>query len=459
MNTGKTLSQRASVAFPTVFCAIAFFLASADRLFSVRTDGVNVRLATVLLFVAFAVFAVTRARKFNDDIRALAIAWLPFVSMYGLAAATSETPAPGMLKLGWFAFDFLVAFATIALFDVRNVARGYFLSYLAVASIIAIDFLSGFTRGTAYMIGYAQVNNMVPGMLLYRPHAFYYEPSFAAGGLALAWVLALTRMRDVAPKLASALVIVGASALVVMTSRIGWIYASVATAAAIVFYYRERRLRPLLMRASIPIVLIAGALAGVITFSDKREAFGGLINSLGFVQAFERVCPLIAGRFVVDINCLSGDARREYLGEGQPFNADETTEGLRLLAVRATVATIGQHPWIGVGVGHGSDRFIAPPPVANLWLEVALEGGLLTLMAFTFGVTFTLWRWGAFDARNRDIMIMFALWLLIVWQFIQTFPRLDLVDGILGCPGLDSTLKSRVGRRLVSAVSRRRRAG
>ena len=47
--------------------------------------------------------------------------------------------------------------------------------------------MSGFTRGTDYMIGYAQENNMVSGMLLYRPHAFYYEPSFAAGGLALAW--------------------------------------------------------------------------------------------------------------------------------------------------------------------------------------------------------------------------------------------------------------------------------
>ena len=59
-------------------------------------------------------------------------------------------------------------------------------------------------------------------------------------------------------------------------------------------------------------------------------------------------------------------------------------------------------------------------------VEIALEGGLLALIAFTFGVMFTLWRWGAFDARNRDIMIMLALWLLIVWQFVQTFPRLDL---------------------------------
>ena len=419
--------RRASVALPTVVCAIVSFLASADRLFTIRTDAVNVRFAAVVLLVASAVFAVTRGRKSSDDIRALTIAWLPFVAMYTLAAATSEAPVPGMLKLGWFAFDFFVAFAAIALFDARDVARGYFLSYLVVASIIAIDFVSGFTRGPDYMIGYAQENNMVSGMLLFRPHAFYYEPSFAAGGLAFAWALALTRMRDAAPKLASALVVVGAIALVVMTSRIGWIFASVAAAAVVAFRCRERSLRlSSLARASYPIVLIASILAGVIAFSDKRDAFGALVGRLGFAQAFERVCPLLADHFAVDIQCLSGDARREYLGEAQPLNAYETTEGARLVGLRTTLATIAQHPWLGVGVGHGSDRFIAPPMAANLWLEVALEGGLMTLMAFAFGVTLTLWRWGMFEARNRDIVIVLALWLLIVWQFMQTFPRLDL---------------------------------
>jgi hypothetical protein len=50
----------------------------------------------------------------------------------------------------------------------------------------------------------------------------------------------------------------------------------------------------------------------------------------------------------------------------------------------------------------------------------------MSLFAFAFGVIFTSWRWGMFEARHRDSMIVFSLWLLIVWQFIQTFPRLDL---------------------------------
>jgi len=422
-----TLFRRVSVASPTVICAIVFFLASADRRFTIRTDAVNVRFAAVALLVACAVFAVTRWRESNDDIRALTIAWLPFVAMYAIAAATSQAPAPGMLKLGWFAFNFVGAFAVTALFDVRDVGRGYFLSYLVIASIIAIDFVTGFTRGSDHMIGYGQLNDMVPDMLLFRPHAFYYEPSYAASGLAFAWALALTRMRDAAPKLASALVVIGAVALVVMTSRIGWLYAAVAAAAILVFRYRERTLGlSSLARASIPMVLIASVLAGVIAFSDKRDAIGGLFGRLGFAQAFERVCPLIAEQFAADIGCLSGDARRKFLGEGQPFDAGETSEGSRLVGLRTAVATIAQHPWLGAGVSRGRDRFIAAPAVANLWLEVAVESGLISLAAFAFGVIFTSWRWGMFEARHRDIMIVFSLWLLIVWQFIQTFPRLDL---------------------------------
>jgi len=421
-----TLPSRAAVAIPSVVCAVVFFLASADRYFTLRTDAVNVRFAVVALLVAIAVFALTRGRKSSADIRTLAIAWLPFVATYMLAAAISQDPAPALLKLAWFVFDFVAAFAVTALFDARDVVHGYFLSYLVIATIIVVDFMSGFTSGTDYMIGFGQKSAMVPGMLLYRPHAFYYEPSFAASGLGLAWALALTRMGDAAPKVASALVAVGANAIVVMTSRIGWLYSVLAAAAVLVFRFRERTLRlSSLARASIPTVLIAGVLWGVIAFSDKREGFDGMLYRLGFAQAFERVCPLIAAQFSADLGCLEGDARRKYLGERQ-FDAAETTEGLRLIAMQAAVATIAEHPWLGIGVGRGPDRFIAAPWVINVWLEVAVEGGLLSLIAFGFGVTFTSWRWGLFTARNRDVMIVFALWLLIVWQFIQTFPRLDL---------------------------------
>ena len=291
-----TLSRRALSVSAGALCATVFFLASADRLFAVRTYGVNVRFASFALLAGLVVWILTRARKSVDDIRSLSTAWLPFIALYALAAATSDVSAPATLKVAWFAFNFIVAYAAIALFDARDVARGYFLSYLVIALIITIDFVTGFTHGLDHMIGYGQANDMVPGMLLFRPHAFYYEPSFAASGLALAWALALTRMRDAAPNVASALVIVGAIALLVMTSRTGWLYAAVAGVAVLVFRVCVQRPVP---RASLTHAVIAGVvgvalLFGLLGFPDKREAVGGLLDRLGFTQASERICPRVA---------------------------------------------------------------------------------------------------------------------------------------------------------------------
>ena len=420
------LISRRSVAL-TVVCAIMIFMASADLLFAIRTGVGNLRFGAVALLIAFVVFAATRWRRSHADVKTVTIAWSPFIAVYALAVAISPTPAPGLLKLAWFTFDFVVAFAAIALFGARNAARGYFLCYLVIASIIVIDFVNGFTHGPGRMIGYGQANDMVPGLTLFRPHAFYYEPSYAASSLALAWALAMTKMRDVAPRLATVLVAVGAVAIVLMTSRTGWMYAAVAAAAVLAYRCWEGTLRlSSLARAAIPFVLFAGALAGLVAFSDKREAFGGLLARLGFAHAFERMCPLVTEQFAVDLACLPSDARRMYFGEGQTLDAEETTEGIRVVALRTAAAVIAEHPWLGVGVAYGEGRVIAPPKPTGIWLEIAREGGLLSLLAFTFGMTFTAWRWGMFEARHRDIMIVVVLWLLIVWQFIQTFPRLDL---------------------------------
>jgi hypothetical protein len=396
--------------------------------FTVRTNSVNIRFAYLPLLAGLAVWTVARARNSVDSLQSLAIAWLPFLALYVFAAATSDTFGPTMLKLGWFAFNFIVAYAWTALFDNRDVVRAYFLSYLAIAAIITIDFVTGFTRGPDHMIGHGQLNGMVPSMTLFRPHAFYYEPSFAASSLALAWALALTRMRDVAPNIATGLVIVGAIALLVMTSRTGWLYATVAGIAILALRFRLQQPLPRgsLTRAAGAAAVGVALLFAVFGFADNRDAFDKLLGKLGFAQTFERVCPRIAQQFPMGFRCLSGEERHQFLGEGQPMNPDDTTEGLRLVWLRTAVATLAEHAWLGVGVGQGSDRFIAPPAVANVWLEVAYETGVPALLAFVFGIGYTL-RWGrAFEARHRDILIALALWFLIAWQFIETFPRLDL---------------------------------
>ena len=170
-------------------------------------------------------------------------------------------------------------------------ARGYFLSYLVIALIITIDFVTGFTRGLDHMIGYGQANDMVPGRLLFRPHAFYYEPSFAASGLALAWALALTRMRDVAPNVASALVIVGAIALLVMTSRTGWLYAAVAGVAVLFFRVCVQRPVPRasLTHAVIDAVLGAAGLGDIgHHFPDKDPQWKN-VSSVELLKKVESI--------------------------------------------------------------------------------------------------------------------------------------------------------------------------
>ena len=184
--------------------------------------------------------------------------------------------------------------------------------------------------------------------------------------------------------------------------------------------------RQSLTRAVVPAVVAVALVFSVLGLSSNREAIGDLFGRLGFSQTVERICPRIAEQFSLNLHCMSDDERRQFFAEGQPINPDDTTEGLRLMTLRNAVANIAQHPWLGVGVGRGSDRFIAAPVVPNLWLEVAHEGGLMALLAFGFGMAYTLSRWGAFERHQRDVMIVLALWFLIAWQFIETFPRLDL---------------------------------
>src|SRR5437764_10164313 len=115
-NRVMVLSRPLRSVYATLLCAIVFFLASSDRLFTVRTNGVNVCFACFPLFAGFIVWIFTRASSSRDDIRWLAIAWLPFLTLYLLAGETSDTFAPATLKVAWFAFDFMIVYGSTSLF-------------------------------------------------------------------------------------------------------------------------------------------------------------------------------------------------------------------------------------------------------------------------------------------------------------------------------------------------------
>jgi hypothetical protein len=428
----STLSRRIPVTSTAVMLMIStavFFLGAADLYFAFRVHGANIRVANVLMAAAVFLWLWRRARQARAEVADLAVAWLPFFCLYAVAIAMSESPLPGWAKLGWFAVNFFGAYCCCSLLGPVKTARGYFVAFLAIAAIIVFDFLIGFTEGPEHMIGYGQRNDMLPGVTLYRPHAFYYEPSFAATGLGLAWALAMTRMGGVRPWLATALVGVGTIALLLTTSRTGWLYsvAVLVAMAVLVPHWRAVLVHSARWKGFAASVMAAVLLSVAVIPPEKRGLLFGLADQLGSAQTLERICPLLEDRLGFgDLDCLSGEQRAQFLGKSGSLPPGLTGEGWRVMTKLDALDTIARHPWTGIGVGAGTDRLIAPPKVANVWLEIAVEAGVVAALAFAWGLAFTMYRWKVFERRNRTIAIAVVLLFLVSWQFLQTFPRLDI---------------------------------
>ncbi|HVE48322.1 MAG TPA: O-antigen ligase family protein [Casimicrobiaceae bacterium] len=419
------LTERHRSALATLVCAIAIFLATADQAFGTRLLGINLRVANVILGLALVAWLV-RHRGPRNEVSSLLVAWTPFIIVFALAALLSPHPALGAVKLGWFAFNFFAAYAFVCLFRPTESTRGFFAAFVAVSAIVAIDFLIGFTRGPSAMIGFGQPNDLVPGTILYRPHAFYYEPSYAASGIALAWALALTRMAVVAPALATVLVGLGLVALAATLSRTGWLYA-VVTAIALLILSRRAAIDALREHRKRVIAALAIIVAVAITMlapEANRARASALLRTLGVSQTFERICPIVRDTFSASLACLSDEARKRVMTRPSDIVPEQTGEGQRITQLRESVARIAANPLLGHGVTPGRTRLIEPV-TSNVWLEIATEGGLLSATAFAFGLVMTMIRWRAFEGPNRSIAVALILYFVVAWPFLQTFPRLD----------------------------------
>jgi hypothetical protein len=319
-------------------CASLFFLGSADQFFAVRVQGITLRLAQVVLCAALVVWWQTKRKDSPEDNRRLLIAWAPFLGVFLLATLLSADPLPGLLKLAWFGFNFLGAYAWCRLFEHEDLVRGYFSAYLLVAAVIVFDFLIGFGGGPAHMIGYAQPTYGVPRHEgWFRPHAFYYEPSYAAAGLGLAWALALTPLYVYAPKTSAAVVLGGGAALVMTFSRTG--------CADRGRRYRRRR-RKRLADLVAPQGRLSGCLRSRVAGARADPNAGAQPRwradaHAGARRKRDRRTSLSDRQRVVpswDLQCLEGEERARAL----PFNRpgvppERTSEGSRLMALKAPV--------------------------------------------------------------------------------------------------------------------------
>jgi hypothetical protein len=447
MRFSASVDHRAAAA--ALLCAVVFFLGSADLAFGVRAFGVNLRLANLVLLLGIVAWSWREGPRALADLRALAVGWGPFLAIFAAASLVAESPLPGLVKTAWFGFNMLGAYAWCRLFAPVPLARGFFACYAILALIVVHDFLAGFAGGPERAIGYLQPNLLVAGQMLYRPHAFHYEPSYAASALALACALALTRLRLAAPWLAGAAAVLGLVAVALIMSRTGWLYLAVFLVLLVLARVATPR-EPgdsALRYGAVAIAVAAAAMAFVLMSSEHRDRFLVLAGPLGVHQTMERVCPLV--RDVVPalaIDCLDDEGRRRQL---DPWNADrepeDTSEGQRVMAALKAVERIRDAPWLGTGVQRGQDRLIGPV-ASNVWLEIGSEGGLLSLAAFVWGLAWSLWRHQAFAPRNRALLVALLTYFLVAWHFLQTFPRLDqwlafwfALAGAAAVPALERT--------------------
>ena len=174
--------------------------------------------------------------------------------------------------------------------------------------------------------------------------------------LALAWALALTRMRDAAPDgCVGACNPLALSRLLVMTSRTGWLYAAAGRFEPFWFFVFCLR-RPGLARRTH--AAIAGAVersrcCSTVIFEIRRQARGGRRDcSIGsdlrrLSKGYVRASPSSFEGSMFGA-CLATSAA-DFSAKVSRLTRTRRRKDCDLLALRTTVETIAQHPLLGVG--------------------------------------------------------------------------------------------------------------
>ena len=177
-------------------------------------------------------------------------------------------------------------------------------------------------------------------------------------------------------------------------------------------------------RVLVTTTLAAIVFAALLVPEQNRTHFAALLRPLGWQQTLERICPILRDHVpFLELRCLSHEERLSF-GRSRDAVAEQTSEGQRLTSLKDAMANVQARPLLGGGVKRGEHRLIEPM-ASNTWLEIAVEGGVLSVAAFVWGLLFTLHRWRVFRPENRAIAIVLLLYFVVAWQFLQTFPRLD----------------------------------
>lgn len=467
------------------FFAALFFLGSADKVFATRLFGMNFRWAQLLIIVGVLATLPSFIRRLASDnarppprLVPIVAAWSAFFGCYALSAILSPAPSQTLVKLCWGIFNIggaIVLCLHAGRQSLAAVRTGLALACIGISTVIWIDALGLYWfLGDAPLLGLAQASAFEDRILL-RPHAFYYEPSYAGAWLGLAIPATLLALDALPLWVRSVAGGVSASAAVLATSRTGLL--SVAAAFFLIGLFSLIRRETKLLKTTLGSLGVAVVATAIFFVPSSTHSFSGLLTKqLGFEATLKRLQPseddvlraLTAQNSRGDQAGGGGDdeilppfsPENEQQSEpmqpldaglepvrpldvqtqpiqpvaGQPelqpvpYRPPNTSEGYRIQSYLRALEIWKRHPVLGAGTSLDPDgeSFIRPIAI-NTWLEVLVESGLVGFLAFVFALAVSI-RSALSGASSRAIILVSAALFahfVINLNLTQTFPRLD----------------------------------
>lgn len=430
MELRKTFHQNSVSLAGSLFLAAIFFLSAADQTFTTRFMGFNFRWGQLLLLICALPGLWDLKIKSRENaglrefLRKLFPAWAFFFLVYFLAAAFSPEFKLTFIKGIWGIFNLTCA-AAVCLGPrfKKNLETGFLLGILLISLLIwaqalAIHWLEwpiahNFGKldcpitysflPFSIPLGYAQWSLNFENFLMFRPNAFYYEPSYAGAALSFAFplILFLEKKKSfgfppVSPLVAGAIVLIG--------SRLGILNLILIFLTVFIgFWIKQERdwNRHLFKSAGLGLLLL-------IVFALHP----------GGSRYFRYLAgPLGVGQIISHVQNYQEDVK-----EG-------STEGIRVKGLLRVPEEWLKNPVWGKGVpGMNPDTQGLAGGAANTWAEVLLESGLLGFLAFLGAIVLTM-RFAL--SRRVDFpagLLVTTAWVvhfLVNLNLTQTFPRLD----------------------------------
>jgi len=416
-----------STPFPlatTLFFGMMFFLCGADWFFATRFWGLNFRWGQLPLFLCF--LASLRDWKKEKSLssphwfhfRTLLLFWSVFFCVYALTFPFHPSKAMAV-KGAWGLFNVGCSLGIVLNprwrpEASRGMIYGFTLTALSVwAGAVATHWFQPssldwqhFARCPIRLdpplpsltIGFAQTGYPFEGEVMWRPSAFYYEPSYASCALVFAFFLSLAF--NGGPKkawdFASSLLL---GAVVLTNSRSGLFGLALGALACGTLWCVRRHAIP--RKQLLQVALAVAILLGAFSIHPGGRKF--MFYIFGVYPQYTSLVKL------------------EDPG---------TSEGGRVAMILAGLRQWRDHPWVGNGVEFKDENDQKKIAVKgeNLWLEIADEAGTPGLLAFAFAILGSLAL-----ALKQNPSPTLKIYLVGAWtahlianlNLTQTFPRLD----------------------------------